>query len=137
MATGAGENYKEKMVDRVKGGGAFFHFAETINMEVHAEFSQSLHCWKDHVFRATTLQKNPYSLRGGLQKKGQEQQVLTGICTTHRWKKKGCAAQVWHERRLLQTAKSGWTVAMDQPALPGGNAVMASSSLTTPWSSPV
>lgn len=36
------ENYKEKMVDRVKGRGALFHFTETINMEVHAEFSHSL-----------------------------------------------------------------------------------------------
>jgi len=39
-----GENSKEKMVDRVKGGGALFHFAETLNMQVHTEFSHSLHC---------------------------------------------------------------------------------------------
>lgn len=27
---GRGENYKEKMVDRVKGGGALFHFAKKL-----------------------------------------------------------------------------------------------------------
>lgn len=40
---------------------------QKINMKVHIGFPRSLRCWKDHVFHTTVLQKNPYSLRGGLQ----------------------------------------------------------------------
>lgn len=33
-----GENYKEKMVDRVKGGGALFHFAEKLTWKFTLNF---------------------------------------------------------------------------------------------------
>lgn len=73
-----------------------------------------------------TPEKSIYPKR----KTGQEQQCSLGLAPHTNGRSKD-AQHVLNERRLLQTAKSGWEVAMDQPVLPGGNTAMAVLSLTT------